>query len=211
MTTIREHLADADPLRHQPDPDPVVRDAMRRRVVAAAAATTRRRDRPALPRRVFLLASAAALVIAGVATGPAWWPDGGTVHAAVPFEIRVAEPTPRPGLHAVEDAGAGTVYVETRVVVANGDITRTRVVPLGAGFGIEVVFTADGAAKMRAATAGNVGRLLAVVVDGRLLASPRITSAIDGVGVLGGKYTKEEAARVASGLVRRSWGRSFEM
>jgi len=203
MTTIRELLADGDPLRTTPEANPVVRDAMRRRVVAAAAETPRTHDRRAPSRRAFLLASAAAVVVAGVATGPAWWPDGGTVHAAVPFEIRVAEPGPGPGLSAVGDAVTGTVYADRRVVVANGDITRTRVVPVGDGFGVEVVFTADGAAKMRAATAGNVGRLLAVVVDGRVLAAPRITSAIDGVGVLGGKYTKDEAARVAAGLVPR--------
>ena len=96
-----------------------------------------------------------------------------------------------------------TVYVDPQVVVANGDIARTRVVPVGSGFGVEIAFTDDGAAKMRAATAGNVGRLLAVVVDGRVLASPRITSPIDGVGILGGKYTKEEAGRIAAGLVPR--------
>ena len=56
---------------------------------------------------------------------------------------------------------------------------------------------------MRAATAGNVGKLLAVVVDGRVLASPRITSAIDDVGILGGTYTNDEAGRIANGLLPR--------
>jgi preprotein translocase subunit SecD len=203
MTTIRELLADADPLRDRAGMDPAVRDAMRLHVVAAAGAAGRTRERHVPSRRAFLLASAAALVIAGVATGPAWWPDGGTVHAAVPFEIRVAEADPRPGLQAVQDAAASAVYVEPRVVVANGDITRTRVVAVGDGFGVEIAFTADGAARMRAVTAGNVGRLLAVVVDGRVLASPRITSAIDEVGILGGRYTKDEADRIAAGLVPR--------
>ena len=203
MTPIRGLLTDADPLRHAPGADPIIWDAMRRRVVAAAGATERTRERRAPSRRAFLLATAAGFVIAGVVTGPAWWPEGGTVHAAVPFEIRVAEAEPRPGLQAVQDPAARTVYVEPRVVVANRDITRTRVVPVGDGFGVEVAFSADGAAKMRAATAGNVGRLLAVVVDGRVLASPRITSAIDGVGILGGTYTKNEAGRIAKGLVPR--------
>ena len=151
-----------------------------------------------------MLASAAALVIAGVATGPAWWPGTGTVHAAVAFEIRLAEPGPRAGLRAIHDADATrTVYVDPQIVVANGDIARTRVVPVGSGFGVEIAFTDGGAAKMRAATAGNVGRLLAVVVDGRVIASPRITSPIDGVGILGGKYTKDEAGRIAAGLMPR--------
>ena len=203
MTPIRELLADADPLRDRPEADPGVRDAMRRRVVAAAAAADRTRERHVPSRRAYLLASGMAMVIAGVATGPVWWPDGGTVHAAVPFEVRVAEAGQRAGLRALQDAAARTVYVEPRVVVSNSDIVRARVVPVAAGFGVEVVFTDDGAAKMRAATTGNIGRLLAVVVDGRVLASPRITSAIDGVGILGGKYTKEEAGRVAAGLVPR--------
>ena len=203
MTPIRELLADADPLRARPDADPGLRDAMRRRVVAAAAAADHARDRHAPSRRAILLASGMALALASVATVPRWWPDGGTVHAAVPFEVRVAEPGPRPGLRAAQDGAARTVYVEPRVVVANSDIVRTRVVPVGAGFGVEVVFTDDGAAKMRAATTGNLGRLLAVVVDGRVLASPRNTSPIDGVGDLGGTYTKDEAGRIAAGLVPR--------
>jgi hypothetical protein len=202
MTTIRELLAEADPLRDSCSPEPAVRDALRRRVVAAAAAGAPPRHAPS--RRAFVLASGVALVIAAVATGPAWRPDGGTVHAAVPFEVRLAEAGPRPDLLAVPDAAAArTVYVEPQVVVTNGDIARARVVPVGAGFGVEIAFTDDGAGKMRAATAGNVGRLLAVVVDGRVLASPRITSPIDGVGILGGKYTKEEAGRIATGLVTR--------
>jgi len=45
--------------------------------------------------------------------------------------------------------------------------------------------------------------VLAVVVDGRVVASPRIASSIDGVGILGGTYTKEEAERIAKGLVPR--------
>ena len=202
MTTIGELLAAGDPLRDKLVPDPVVRDAMRRRVVAAAGTVAPSRQTPS--RRAFVWASAAALVMAGVATGPAWWPGSGTAHAAVTFEVRLAEPGPRSGLRAVVDvAGTSTVYVDPQIVVANGDIARTRVVPVGTGFGVEIVFTDGGAAKMRAATAGNVGRLLAVVVDGRVLASPRITSPIDGVGILGGKYTKDEAGRIAVGLMPR--------
>jgi hypothetical protein len=200
MTSIRELLADGDPLRDTPGAGAAVREAMRRRVIAAAAAD-HTRGRRAPSRRAFLLASGVAAVIAGAATVPVWWPDGGTVHAAVPFEVRVAEPGPRPGLLALQGAAAGTVYAEPRVVVGNGDIVRTRVLPVGSGFGLEIVFTDHGAAKMRAATAGNVGRLLAVVVDSRVLASPRITSPIDGVGILGGTYTREEAHRIAAGLV----------
>ena len=200
MATIGELLAASDPLRHKSTPDPVAREAMRRRVVAAAGAGAP--SQPALSRRAFVVAAGTALVLAGIATGPAWWPDRGTVHAAVPFEVRLAERDAATGLEAIADAaGARRVYVDPRVVVANGDIVAARAVPVGSGFGVEITFTDGGTAKMRAATSGNVGRLLAVVVDGRVLASPRITSPIDGVGILGGTYTKEEAGRLAAGLV----------
>ena len=200
--TIQDLLRDADPLR-QPDPvDPAIRDMQRRRVVAAASVSV---TEPHVPsRRAFVLSGAVALTVAGLLMAPAWWPGAPPLHAAVPFEVRVAEAAAGPGLSAAVDAAAGrTIYLDTQVVLANGDISSARAVPVGEGFGVEVAFTKDGAAKIRAATATNVGRLLAVVVDGKVIASPRITSAVDQIGIMGGRYTSEEAQRIAVGVLGR--------
>ena len=200
--TIQELLRDADPLRHADPVDPAIRDLQRRRVVAAASAGAP--ERRMRSRRAFVLSGAAALTVAGLLMAPSWWPGTPTLHAAVPFEVRVAEPEAGPGLRAAADAAAGRrIYLDSQVVLSNGDISSARAVPAGEGFGVEVAFTKTGAAKIRAVTATNVGRLLAVVVDGTVIASPRITSPVDRIGIMGGRYTSDEAQRIAAGVVGR--------
>ncbi len=50
-------------------------------------------------------------------------------------------------------------------------------------------------------TLGNVGRALAIVVDGKLVSAPVIKSAIaGGEGVITGNFTAEEAEKIAAGL-----------
>jgi hypothetical protein len=199
--TIQDLLRDADPLRYSDPVDAATRDRQRSRVVAAAVSAPAPR---VASRRAFVLGGAAALSVAGLLVAPAWWPGAPTLHAAVPFQVRLAGSVASPGLHAAKDAAAGrTIYLDPQIVLANGDIASALAVPVGEGFGVEVAFTKAGAAKIRAATATNVGRLLAVVVDGKVIASPRITSPVDQIGIMGGRYTNEEAQRIAAGVIAR--------
>ncbi len=142
-------------------------------------------------------------MLAAMTVSPLWMRDGAVVHAAMQFEVRLAEAAPEPGLLAVVDAGSGqTIYLDQDVVLTNEDIADTRVVTLPSGFGVEIDFTRVGASKMEAATKANVGLLLAIIVDGTVLAAPAITSPIEELGVISGDFSREEAERLAAGIRR---------
>lgn len=115
----------------------------------------------------------------------------------------LAEADPEAGMREAVDTGSGrTIYLDQDVVLTNEDIAETRVVTLSSGFGVEVDFTEAGASKMRSATTENIGRLLAIVVDGDVLAAPTVRSPIDRIGVISGDFTREEAERLAEGIRR---------
>ncbi len=144
------------------------------------------------------------MLLAALSTSPAWMRSGATLHAAMQFEVRLAEAAPQPGMReAVDNGGGRIIYLHQDVLLTNDDIAETRVVTLPGGFGVEIDFTEVGTTKMRSATTENVGRLLAIVVDGSVLAAPLVRSPIDQFGVISGDFTKEEAERLTDGIRRR--------
>lgn len=63
---------------------------------------------------------------------------------------------------------------------------------------INLEFTAEGQARFAEVTQGNVGRQLAIVVDGQVLSAPHINEPITvGKAVISGSFTREEAERLA--------------
>ncbi len=200
--TINQLLASADPLRDEAAPARERRDSIRRTVVSAASARVRQKS--GLSRRFVLLAWGTTALLAALVTSPVWMDSGTTLHAAMQFEVRLAGAAPAPGTRKAVDAGSGrTIYLDQDVVLTNEDIAQTRLVTLPNGFGVEVDFTEGGASKMRSATTENVGRLLAIVVDGNVLAAPMVRSPIDQLGVITGDFTRDEAEQLAEGIRRR--------
>lgn len=49
-------------------------------------------------------------------------------------------------------------------------------------------------------TGANVGKTLAIVVDGKVLSAPIISTAISDQGVIAGNFTTEEVDRLVSAL-----------
>jgi preprotein translocase subunit SecD len=199
MTSLKHVLTAADPLRDEAAPLASRRDAIRRRTIAAAGATTGRT--PGVARRLVLLGGSATVVLAAVSASWTFRGNDGTLHAAVQFEVRVADTSPGSDTREARDAGSGrTIHLHRDVVLTNDDIAAARVVAAQTGFGVEIELTAAGAARMRSVTSAHVGRLLAIVLDGSVRAAPRITSTIEHVGMISGDYTREEAQRLADGL-----------
>jgi preprotein translocase subunit SecD len=197
--TIKELLAAADPLLLEAAPPLERRNVIRRAVVGAA--TTKSRQQRGPSRRFVVLAGGLAAVLAGLVMSPHWMGSDTTLHAAMQFEVRLAGPDAKPGVRAAVDPGSGrTIYLDKDVVLTNGDITETGVVTLPGGFGVEVHLTDGGAAKLRSVTAVNLGRLLAIVVDGKVLAAPTVRSPVAQIGVISGTFTREEADRLAEGI-----------
>lgn len=199
--SLKDLLHDADPVRHEAPRLDGERARIRRAMLDVA---------PVRPRSSGLtrhsLAAAAALVVAVVvaaAIGYQVWTRGATpVLAAVRFEMRLAEEQPIPGSVAATVAGSGRViHLHPEIVVNNDDIAHATVVQDGPDrFGVAVQLLPPGAARMRQATAGHLGRPVAILIDGAVVTAPILRSPIDDAAVISGSYTREEAGRIASGI-----------
>jgi hypothetical protein len=182
------------------------RGRLRQAVVAAAVTVSTPSSRLFHSRRAAMV-TVTAFVVALAAVGAYVWSGGGaTLQAAVRFEVRLAEEQPAPGLVRAPITGTDRViYLHTDIVVTNGDISQSRVVP-GNGpdrFWVGVEFFPAGAQKMRRATANHVGRPLAILIDGDVVLAPVLRSPIGESAVISGDYTRAEAERIANGISLR--------
>jgi hypothetical protein len=203
MKTVRDILRDADPLRDEPDRLEGERDRLRQTVIAAASeVTTPSSTRFRTP--IAVLATAALIVACIVAVGSQLWSRGGTtLQAAVRFEVRLAEDHPAAGLNEARIAGSDRlVYLHQEAVVTNGDIAQSRVVQgdKPSRFGVDVQFNAAGAEKMREATAGHLGRPVAILIDGDVVMAPVLRAPISTSAVITGDYTQAQAEMIVNGI-----------
>lgn len=197
--TINELLAAADPISLESAPPLALRGAIRRKVVGAAVTGPPRKR--GVSRRIVVLASGTIALLVALVASPVWVGSDATLHAAMQFEVRLAGTDPKPGVRdAVDPTSGRAIYLDQDVVLTNRDVAASRVVTLPSGFGVEVQFTDGGAAKLQSATAGNLGRLLAIIVDGKVLAAPTVRSPVAQIGVVSGQFTREEAERLAEGI-----------
>ena len=204
MSALRDILRDADPLRHEPGLAEAERARLRQAVVAAASHVTTPTS-SSWSRSSLALMAALVLIVAGIlAIGSQIWSRGGTtLQAAIRFEVRLAED--QPGLDLREarvDGSDRVVYLHEEIIVTNEDIAQSRVVR-GDGpssYGVGVQFSAAGAEKMRHATAGHIGRPLAILIDGEVVTAPVLRSPISRSAVISGDYTKAEAERIVDGI-----------
>jgi len=204
MKRVEDMLRDADPLRREPAPMDEERDRVRRAIAAAARAG----DVPVQSRRrrALLMAAAAAMAVGLAALAPQLLPHGGaTLHAAVRFEVRLAELQPSADLlEAPVAAPATVIYLHREVVVTNDDIAGSRVVPgeRASTFWIAIDLTPEGAEKMRHATAAHIGKPVAVLIDGNVVMAPVVRAPIGTTGVISGDFTQAEAERIVNGIIK---------
>ena len=206
MKTVEDLLRDSDPLRHEPDRPPEERDRLRQAVILAASDATAPLS-TWFRARIALLATVTLAVIAIVAVGSQIWSPGGTtLQAAVRFEVRLAEDSPAAGLREARVSGADRViYLHQEVIVSNSDVAQSRVVQgdNATRFGVALEFTAEGAQRMRQATASHIGKPAAVLIDGEVVAAPIVRGPIGTLGLISGDYTRAEADRIVSGIGMR--------
>jgi preprotein translocase subunit SecD len=202
MNSLRNLLQDADPLRHEA---PHL-DAGRARIRQTVLHATPIDGTTASRRRRLSVASTLAVAVIGVAAiGYVLWTFGSTrVQAAVRFEARLAEDQPIAGLVVAQIADSGRlIYLHPEIVVSNDDIARSWVVDDGSGrFTVAVELLPSGAERMRQATRGHIGRPMALLVDGRVVAAPVVRSAIGDAAEINGLFTRAEADRIADGISR---------
>ena len=132
-----------------------------------------------------------------------WSPGGGALQAQMRFEVRLAEDQPSPGLREARITGSDeVVYLHQEILVTNDDIAQSRVIQ-GSGpsrFGVSVQFNAAGTQKMRQATADRVGGLVAILIDGDVVAVSVLRSPISTSAVFSGDYTEAEATAIVNGI-----------
>ena len=190
---LKNLLQSVDPIRRESGQIDAQR--IRNRVVQAAHHVD---DRPAVSARRAAVVAAAALIIAAVLVGTQM-----LSHAAVRFEVRLAEEQPAAGLTAVRVAPNRTVYLHPEVVVTNADIAFSNVIPGNAPaqqFWIDVRLNAAGADKMRRATMNHLGRPVAILIDGEVVSVPTVKSPIGAAAVISGDFTRADAERIAQGM-----------
>ena len=204
MTNVKELLWNADPLRNEPAVSPQHRDAQRMAVLAAAS-IAKRPENATRKSSVRLFAFLAVAVIVVLFVGErVWSPRVLDVHAAVRFEMRLAEDRPAPGLREVKIAGRDhPIYLHAEVVANNADIAAAHVVPDGSFYGVDIEFKASGAKRMRVATSSHIGKPVAFLIDGRVIMAPVVAGPIDDYAQITGNFTKGEAERIVKGIIGR--------
>lgn len=202
MNDITELLRDADPIQHEPPISSERRDALRRAALSTAA---RRRTEAMLAQRskAYLFVTIAAIVVVGSFLGERLWsPLVREVHAAVLFEIRLAEDKPSPGLREVRLPGTDhAIYLHEEPVVTNSDISTARVTDVDGVYTVGIEFSSAGAKKMREATANHVGKPIAILLDGQVVMAPVLRFPIDRSAEITDGFTKAEAEKVANGII----------
>ncbi|HZI80620.1 MAG TPA: TonB family protein [Vicinamibacterales bacterium] len=174
--------------------------ASRLRQLSKEPHMTRLRLVSALLVLLLVVAGTAATVLSALPlTLPALGFQGGSS-----LEVRLAETQPAPGLvETVVPSSNQRIYLRPGAVVTGADVTSARVADTGGVYSINVTFSAAASNRLAEATKIHLGRPVAILLDGRVLAAPTLRSIIRGSAVITGDFTRGEAERIAAGLTPR--------
>jgi hypothetical protein len=197
MKAAGDLLRAADPLRHEPMWTPQQRLATKQHVLA----TVPRRSVAWPQQRVMIVAACASVLLAVISFLPRF--SAPVLTAPVRFEMRLAETQPAPDLEAVRVLSpAETIYIHQEAIVSNADISAAAAVPVaGLGFGVQITFNAAGAEKIERATMSHVGKPIAFLIDGNVVAAPTLRSPVRSDAQLSANFTRAEAERLVNGMI----------
>jgi preprotein translocase subunit SecD len=125
----------------------------------------------------------------------------------VKIEFRLAESSPSEGLQEVSIEGTSEkLYVRKEVIVSNKDVVAARPIPslVPNSFDIEIEFSDEGAKKISKATTENLGKRIAILIDGKAIVAPVVRSTISKKAVIAGSapsFTRDEAENLARKIV----------
>jgi TonB family protein len=161
------------------------------------------------PKRFAWTAAALTLILSATTVGigralPLEVPMPAAQTGAAPrLEIRLAEDAPGAGLAEIVLPGsARRIYLHPTAIATNVDITSAQIVEsAGSRFDLAVTFNPIAAERLMAATRTHIGKPLAILVDGRVVAVPVVRSEIGDAAVINGNFSSAEALALAAGLV----------
>ena len=118
------------------------------------------------------------------------------------LEIRLAETEASAGLVPTVGPGGDSFYLHPEPVATAADVTAANVVASGSSqFGVAVRFSDAASSRLLAATQAHVGRPMAVLLDGEVIAAPTVRAPVEGSAVISGNFTEDQATRIARALV----------
>ena len=120
----------------------------------------------------------------------------------VTVEFRFAETTPAGGLTEYTFPQSGEkFYLHQEVVMSNREIDEAIIDEWQGRPVVRLILTAGGKEKFAQLTADNINRHMAILVNGKLVTAPRINAPItQGVALINGDFSKEEAKRIVEGI-----------
>jgi preprotein translocase subunit SecD len=118
--------------------------------------------------------------------------------------FRLAHQVSAPGRERVEADGR-TFYLDRNLAVTEADFRYVEAFVRGDTLYLDHYFTGAGSERMRKVTSENIGKYIAVIIDGRVRSAPVIQSSIGGPHMLGGAtIPSAEAERIAE-KIRVRW------
>jgi TonB family protein len=108
-------------------------------------------------------------------------------NAASRMEIRLAESGFTPGLREAVVSGSNErIYLYPTTLATWSDVTLARVVNDGNSYGVAVTFNSAAAGRMASATAAHLGKPIAIILDGRIIAAPIVRAPVSDSAMLTG-------------------------
>lgn len=119
------------------------------------------------------------------------------------LQFRLGEQKPGPGLTEMTVSGSKQmVYLHEKVELSEVDVAQASVEKTDARVEIMFVFTEAGKTKLAKLTQENMDKILAIVVEEKLVSAPIIKSAIPGgKAVVTGNFSVEEATRIVNAIL----------
>jgi hypothetical protein len=129
----------------------------------------------------------------------------GNANAQATLQIRLAEEQPATGLKEATVAHSDKkLYLHESAVITNADVSAARVVPASATtFEVLISLTPEGSKKMMSATQAHIGKPLAILLDGIVVAAPTVRSTIQREAVISGDWSRQEADDIAAEFTRK--------
>jgi hypothetical protein len=119
------------------------------------------------------------------------------------LELRLVGSGPGPGLSEMRDLGPSqSVFVSNIPVITNADIAYARATRYADAPAVEITFTKTGEIKFCDITSANIGKSMAVLVDGKLVnvatIRERFCGGTGGKAIITGNFSIEEAKQIAA-------------
>lgn len=123
-------------------------------------------------------------------------------------EFHWAETTRGKGLtEAIKPEHGGKIYLHREIIIANKDILNAVAVKHPDDidqYQIELTFTQQAAERMKKESQLHIGKLMAILINGKVIAAPLVLTALYDKADITGTITREQAEKITGALNRTS-------